>query len=373
MAFLMKTNFNLLGKKRANEDSADPHPSKLPKASQISVEQGPRPLLAPKRLPVTAPVDVCIYRVTELASDLWDLLQGRDNVLFQVQIRHEAQRAITFDVRTSFNDFLRAAHRQDPRIPNNLTELERACGVRLIVTDRADPDDVGFIQWRTAFYCIDLPNFFLLLDGFFKYKEKQTIQPFQVVVHPHTGIDLSLSDLEYKHYALQEPKQVLPLHIFEAQPVLRKVITWLNIQIESENAISVVITGYTWPYRQRLDNIGVAGGYFGEGDDKENRKYYRVWKNIDVGDEQQTEKFMKMLGDDAFKKLCMRVTMDDQPVPDTAVQRFIEKLRELPFLFFTSSSAAPEEKPIEERGAGEPSVREKGMGEESDAEDVEEA
>ena len=71
----MKTSFNLLGKKRPNEDSADPHPSKLPKASQISVEQGPRPLLAPKRLPVTAPVDVCIYRVTELASDLWDLLQ----------------------------------------------------------------------------------------------------------------------------------------------------------------------------------------------------------------------------------------------------------------------------------------------------------
>ena len=350
MAYLLK-NFNLLGKKRTNEDSTDPRPAKLPKASQISVEQGPRPALPPKRLPMTAPVDVCIYRVTELASDLWDLLQGQDNALFQVQIRHDAQRPITFDMRTSFNDFLRAAYKQDSRIPCNLAELERACAVRLIVTDRADPDDVGFIQWRTAFYCTDLPNFLLLLDGFYKYKEKQTIQPFQIVIHPHVGIEISLDDLEYKHYALQEPKQVLPLHIFEAQPVLRKVITWLNIQIESEDIISIVITGYTWPYRQRLDKIGVSGGYVGEGGDKEKRKYYRVWKNIDVGDEEQTEKFIKMLGDDAFQKLCMRVTLDTQPVPETAVHTFIEKLKDQPFLFFVSSNVVtpdPNPKPIEQ-------------------------
>ena len=344
MALLVKGGFNLLGKKRANERN-DSRPSKLPKASDISIEQGSayrkhlssRPALAPRRLPVNAPVDMCIYRVTELASDLWDLLQSRDNALFQIQIRHEAQRSVTFDVRNSFNDFLRAANRQDPLIPSHLTELERACGVRLVVTDRADPDDVGFVQWRTAFYCIDLPNFLLLLDGFFKYKEKQTTQPFQVVVHPHMGLEVSLSDLEYKHYALQEPKDVLPLHIFESHPVARKRITWLNIQIESEDSISVVITGDTWPYRQRLDNIGVSGGYFSEEDDKANRKYYRIWKNIDVSDDEQTEKFMNMLDQDVFNKLCMRVTLDIQPMPDTAVQKFIEKLKEQPFLFFTST------------------------------------
>ena len=48
-------------------------------------------------------------------------------------------------------------------------------------------------------------------------------------------------------------------------------------------------------------------------------------------------KIMKMLGDDVFKKLCMRVTLDAQPLPDTAVQKFIdEQLRELPYLFFAS-------------------------------------
>ena len=118
-----------------------------------------------------------------------------------------------------------------------------------------------------------------------------------------------------------------------------------------------MITGYTWPYRKRLDNIGVSGGYFGEGGDKENRKYYRVWKNIDVGDEKQTEKFMKMLGDDAFKKLCMRVTLDVQPVPDTAVQIFIEKLKDQTFLFFTSqpqiTNATLNQKPTDRKGVEE--------------------
>ena len=331
----MDGRFNLFGKKRANEGDAAPRSDKLPRASQISIEQGPRPMQAPKRLPVTAPVDVCIYRVTELASDLWDLLQGHDHALFQIQVRHDAQRNITFDVRNSFNDFLRAAHKQDPHFPINVTELETACGVRLIVTDRADPDDVGYKQWRVAFYCVDLPNFLLLLDGFFKYKDRQSTQPFQVVIHPHSGIDVSLSDLEYKYYVVEEPKRELPLHIFEAQPVITKRITWMNIQIESETVISIIFTGNLWPYRQRLDKLGVFGGYFGDDDNKEHRKYYRVFKNIDVNDQNQIETLMNLLGDDAFKKLCMRVTLDALPVSDTVVQKFIDgQLRELPYLFF---------------------------------------
>ena len=46
-----------------------------------------------------------------------------------------------------------------------------------------DPDDVGFVQWRSVFYIAgDLNNFLLLLDGFFVWKEKSIAQsvPFQV-------------------------------------------------------------------------------------------------------------------------------------------------------------------------------------------------
>ena len=349
----MKGRFDNLvnGKKRANKSNI-PRPLKLPKASEISIEQGPRPKQAPTRLPVTAPVDVCIYRYTEQASDLWNLMNGCDYALYQVQIRHEAQRAITFAIRDSFRDFLREAHKQDPRIPENLHELESRCGVKPMATDRTDPDDVGFVQWRAVFYCIDVANIMFLLDGFFKFKERQTTQPFQVVIHPHIGIDVAtmMGDLGYKHYTLQENKKVIPLHVFEAQPVTGKRITWLNIQIENQDIMSIVITGNTWPYRQRLDDIGVLGGYHNADDDKEKHKYFRVWNQIDVSDEEQQLKFMKMLGDDVFKNLCMRVTLDSYPMPGTAVQKFIDgKLREQPCLFFTSTPQNSKD----EEGGGE--------------------
>ena len=37
-------------------------------------------------------------------------------------------------------------------MPGSVQELERQVGVRLVVADRTDPEEVGFVQWRTAFY-----------------------------------------------------------------------------------------------------------------------------------------------------------------------------------------------------------------------------
>ena len=67
-------------------------------------------------------------------------------------------------------------------MPATLQELESAAGVRLVVTDRADPDDVGYVQWRVAWYATDACNFLRLLDGWFRHKEGESArdQPFQV-------------------------------------------------------------------------------------------------------------------------------------------------------------------------------------------------
>ena len=67
-----------------------------------------------------------------------------------------------------------------------------------------DPEDIGFIQWRTTFYIAgDLNNFLLLLDGFFVFKEKSIAQstPFEVHLHPHLDAAEAgkiWDDLEYK-------------------------------------------------------------------------------------------------------------------------------------------------------------------------------
>ena len=48
-------------------------------------------------------LNVCIYRYTDQASDLWDLFHGKSDVpLFQVQIAHEVQRSITYQMQLLF-------------------------------------------------------------------------------------------------------------------------------------------------------------------------------------------------------------------------------------------------------------------------------
>ncbi len=354
---LLSGRFNLLAgaAKRKAETSAGGRAAKLPKASDISMEQGPRPAQTPRRLPASAPVDVCVVKYTDQASDLWDLFQGKDDVpLYQIQIQHLAQRAVTFQMRDSFNDFLRATHAADNAMPATLQQLESAAGVRLVVTDRADPDDVGYVQWRVAFYATDACNFLRLLDGWFRFKARQVArdQPFQVTLHPHTGVDLAQvwDDLEYEHYTLQEPSATLPLHVFEAQPVVGKRITNLNLQLDGDSTVSLIITGHTWPFRGRLDAFGISGGYYGDEADKENgpRKYFRVWKDIDVSVEEQQQRFLAMLSD-VFKNVVMRVSLDRRPSADTHAAAFVERLRQQPALFFTADpepevpeTAAPE-------------------------------
>ena len=117
-----------------------------------------------------------------------------------------------------------------------------------------DPENVGFCQWRVAFYCADHVNFLRLLDGWFQHKEKQIAreQPVEVVIHPHTGIDLSSlleDDLSYENYTINEPANSLPLHIFDAQPVTGKKITVLNLQVRDEATLDLLVTGHTWPFK----------------------------------------------------------------------------------------------------------------------------
>ena len=117
-----------------------------------------------------------------------------------------------------------------------------------------DPENVGFCQWRVAFYCTDYCNFLRLLDGWLEHKAKQIAreQPIEVAIHPHTGIDLSSvpeSDLSYENYVINQPSQSLPLHIFDAQPVTGRKILVLNLQVRDEATLDLLITGHTWPFK----------------------------------------------------------------------------------------------------------------------------
>jgi uncharacterized protein (DUF736 family) len=84
------------------------------------------------------------------AGDVWDAFQDKGVPLFQVQLDHPAQRAVTFQMRDAMNDFLRSLHKEDEAMPGTVQELERQLGVRIVIADRTDPEEVGYVQWRTA-------------------------------------------------------------------------------------------------------------------------------------------------------------------------------------------------------------------------------
>ena len=143
------------GNKRSSEQAAlPPKPFKVPKASEVTLlEQAPRPQPSARNLPATAPVTVCMYKYTDQAGDVWEEFGGSNVALWQVQIDHPVRaRSLTYQMREGFNDYLRAAHGSDEALPKSVQELSARAGIRLVVSDSKDPEDVGFIQWRVAFY-----------------------------------------------------------------------------------------------------------------------------------------------------------------------------------------------------------------------------
>jgi hypothetical protein len=78
-------------------------------------------------------------------------------------------------------------------------------------------------------------------------------------------------------------------------------------------------------FRQRLDAHGVSLAYTGE---SESRRYYRVMKTLDMTDETERKRVLDMVGDQVFKRLAMRVTVDKTPDEGSITAGFIEELKD---------------------------------------------
>ena len=328
--------------KRAAEEQKNGSPSKIPRASQLEIEAGPRPASAQKKLPETAAVCICVYKVTNKAGDLWER-QFKDSVaaLWQVQISHDARPSVTFDIRKSFEAWLKS--NAAPGMPVTLQELAEQAGVKLTVTDTQDPDKVGYEPWRVAFYVAGeeeadpVGNFLLLLDGFLQTKAKLIPGDFEVHLHPHQGVGLAgvKEDLSGELYTFHEPAQQLPLGIFACQPIWGRRIVSIELQPEGEECLSVVISGNTWNYREKLDAHGVAGAYF---EVKGEKKYYRVLKSVNVSEDEGQKRILELFGERAFHDLAVRVCVADEDGGEieegTPVADFIEILKQRPSCHF---------------------------------------
>ena len=306
--------------------------------------------------------------MSDRAGDVWSSYEGTDAALYQIQIEHAARPSVTFGLREAFNAFLKHANGKSEEIPSLLDNLASS-GIRLVISDKQDPDGVGFVQWRCGFYCAGdegaLSNFMCLLDQFISWKAHQLAKDVEVHVHPHSSVeDIACEDaleLEYKHYVHHDAaSKGLPLKWCECQPVIgKKVVTMeateenpltlptthtrvgpvgvgivTQVQPVSDQVVSFLWMGQTWSFRSALDAADIRGAYCeasGEGDNLQTgRQYYRTCQ-VDLAGEQSK---IKDVITEIFHNLAMRVKVRHAPEEGSAVAALITELRGLDNLFF---------------------------------------
>ena len=88
-----------------------------------------------------------MYKVTDRAGDCWPEFEGSNKAgLYQAQIAHDARPSILFNLRDSFGDFLKEISVEDKNYPSSIDELSNIGGIKLVLTDKNDPENVGFVQ-----------------------------------------------------------------------------------------------------------------------------------------------------------------------------------------------------------------------------------
>jgi hypothetical protein len=301
------------------------------KLSEILLEV-PRPRPQVKRqLPEKADVQVCIYKITDDARIIWDDVKESDYALWQVQVQHQAQDDITVNLYNSFNEFLKT--HESTEIPKSLVELQQKALIKLVITDKKDPDGAEcFVQWRPAFYVAGdesaLHNVLYLLDEYWTYKCKDKSYYVNVSMHPHFGVDIAecKENFVHPHCLVAEPSKKLPMGFFEAHPVQGRKILQMTVQIDSESVLSIALSGPIWNLRDGFEAMGIAGFKH------ENDVYYRVLPNLDASKEETKDLVRQIFG--LLRNLAARVVVEGQAKPTTPVHGFLAFLRDFPHLHF---------------------------------------
>ena len=298
---------------------------------------------------------------------MWSNYEGTEAKLYQIQMTHGARPSALFNVRDGFNDFLKMAQDGDSAPPASLELLQSQAGVKLVLTDRNDPDEVGFIQWRrvsshvfhasvvvvmrvcfclgictlrvlcrrAAFYVAGadgcVKNFMCLFDEWIAWKSKQMAKEIEVNIHQRQGeaeVDSEFVDgLTYEHYTFHEPAEAgeaLPLLWKECQPCIGKRVVTLHLQIESNTHLSALWSGNTWQFRQRLDEAGVKGAYIEAEGQEDKRTYFRIMKSLDASE--GIEKLTGVLTN-VFRNMAMRAVVEGELADDSHTAEFVAELK----------------------------------------------
>ena len=141
--------------------------------------------------------------------------------------------------------------------------------MKLVVTGAEDRHNVGFKNWRAAFYFVardgdDRRNAMEVLDDYFVWAlargAQEGMAPFTVNVHQRENVNLVTEGLNYPRYVLQQPEVDLALPVFSVNPPnYWKNVVMVDFQVVDENTVDLVFEGHTLVYRARFEAQGVRG------------------------------------------------------------------------------------------------------------------
>ncbi len=106
----------------------------------------------------------------------------------------------------------------------------------------------------------------------------------------------------------------------------------MSIEIEDAQTMSMVISGKIYNYRERFLAMGVQGGRAPRSAADAKGRYVQFMKSIDASNEEH--RVLDVFGDKCLKNLAVKVIVDGACGQDDDSMKLINKLRELPSLFF---------------------------------------
>lgn len=303
-----------------NESDPPSKKPKIPKVSDLVIIQGPKP-----PVPLRASdgnIHVWIYKVCDDASYLWDDAKGVAEPLWQIQFQHDAPDSVCVNMYDKFSKFLS----EGENYPNTLDELKHKALIKLVISGNDDPDNIGYLRYRTALYVVGpetaLKNALYLLDEFWQFVHKDKEYNSTVDVHPHFGINVDecWDNWSFPNYTLHPSERALKVSCLACQPVQGKRVLTMTVQIDGEVA-NIVFSGAIWNWRDRFDAESI--GSFRD----ESNKPFRVIPKADLS---KVAEMIPML----FSNCVMRVVVDGVYKPCSKVDGFVSKLKENPQLFF---------------------------------------
>ena len=100
-----------------------------------------------QRPQTAAPFEVCLYKVSDKAVDCWpDLRVWQGTAIYQVQVAHTARPSMVFNLRKYFSEFLKDMSSKNHSYPGNLDVLRDEGHIKLVVSDKIDSENIGFVQ-----------------------------------------------------------------------------------------------------------------------------------------------------------------------------------------------------------------------------------